>query len=683
LSSHLLLTAALLIPTVAVAADAASDPALIIVTGQRQGYEVHATSSATRTDTPLIDVPQSVVAVTRQRIDDQALTGLRDVLRFVPGVTVGQGEGNRDQITIRGQNTTADFFTDGLRDDVQYFRPVYNLDRVEVLKGANALIFGRGGGGGVVNRVLKAPIEGQWRVGVDSSVDTFRDTFVAGDVNAPIAANASARLNAFYESLANHRDFFGGERWAVNPAVGAEVAPGWTAGASYEHIVDDRVSDRGVPTLAGTNAPLRGVRDRFFGVPGVNRSQFEADIARARVDGSLGRGVKWTTLASWGDYWKQYDNVFASGAASGGRVPVSFYESGSRRENVFVQSYLTAKLETGPIRHEIMTGVDYANQATRSYRFDAPTSPRFIDLASTAFPSVGAFTLTSRNRSLVDAVSLYGQDQLELTGWAQLVLGVRWDRFSISGRDLFAGRDFARTDEFVTPRVGVVLKPRANLSIYGSYVKSFLPRSGDQFTTLSITNASLAPESSTNYEVGAKWDPTPALSATFAVFRLDRTNVTTADPVNPVLTTLVGATRTEGVEVALTGRLARGLSTTVGYSYQDAHLRGNGAVRLSQVPEHQFSTWTRYDVTKRLGVGVGVLHQSSQYAAIRTTASTTQLPAFTRLDAAVFYKASDKLLLQANIENLTNTEYFPDAHSNFNISTGAPVNARLSARLRF
>lgn len=678
----LFLASVLLIPGSAMA-DEAGDPALIIVTGQRQGYEVTATSSATRTDTPLIDVPQSVVAVTRQRIDDQALTGLRDVLRFVPGVTVGQGEGNRDQITIRGQNTTADFFTDGLRDDVQYFRPVYNLDRVEVLKGANALIFGRGGGGGVVNRVLKAPIAGQWRVGIDGSVDTFRDAFLAGDVNAPLAANASARLNAFYESLANHRDYFGGERWAVNPAIGAEIAPGWTAGANYEHIVDDRVSDRGVPTLAGTNAPLRGVRDQFFGVPGINRSQFEADIVRARVDGSLGSAVKWTTLASWGDYWKQYDNVFASGAASGGRVPVSFYESGSRRESVFLQSYLTARLATGPIRHTIMAGIDYANQATRSFRFDATPNPRFIDLAAPVFPQVGPATLSSRNRSIVDAISAYGQDQIELASWAQLVLGVRWDRFSISGRDIFAGRDFARTDEFVTPRVGVVLKPRANLSVYGSYVKSFLPRSGDQFSTLSITNASLSPESSTNYEVGAKWDPVPALSATLAVFRLDRTNVTTPDPVNPLVTTLIGATRTEGVEVALTGRLARGLSTTVGYSYQDAHLKGNDTVRLSQVPEHQFSAWTRYDMTKRLGVGVGVLHQSSQYAAIRTTASITQLPAFTRLDAALFYKASDKLLLQANIENLTNTDYFPDAHSNFNISTGASINARLSARLRF
>jgi catecholate siderophore receptor len=135
---------------VSTAAEAEEEqPGVIVVTGTRERYGADSTSSATRTDTPLQDVPQSISVVTERQIDDQAMRSIGDVLRYLPGVTVGQGEGHRDQITLRGNNTTADFFIDGLRDDIQYYRPLYNLERVEVLRGPNAMIFGRGGGGGV------------------------------------------------------------------------------------------------------------------------------------------------------------------------------------------------------------------------------------------------------------------------------------------------------------------------------------------------------------------------------------------------------------------------------------------------------------------------------------------------------------------------------------------------------
>ncbi|WP_292682355.1 TonB-dependent receptor plug domain-containing protein [Novosphingobium sp.] len=139
------------------AARAEEDAPAIIVYGRPDGYDIEKTRTATKTETALIDVPQSVSVLSREQLDDQGLEQLGDALRYVPGVVLGQGEGHRDQISLRGQNTTADFFLDGLRDDAQYYRALYNIDRVEVLKGANALIFGRGGGGGVINRVSKVP----------------------------------------------------------------------------------------------------------------------------------------------------------------------------------------------------------------------------------------------------------------------------------------------------------------------------------------------------------------------------------------------------------------------------------------------------------------------------------------------------------------------------------------------
>ena len=132
---------------------------LEVTAARQRGYARLRTSSATKTLTPLRDVPQSVTVVSKDLIDDQGMRGMADVTRYVPGVTMGQGEGNRDQPTIRGNGTTADFFVDGMRDDVQYFRDLYNVERVEALKGGNALIFGRGTGGGVINRVTK---EAEW-----------------------------------------------------------------------------------------------------------------------------------------------------------------------------------------------------------------------------------------------------------------------------------------------------------------------------------------------------------------------------------------------------------------------------------------------------------------------------------------------------------------------------------------
>ena len=201
--------------------------------------------------------------------------------------------------------------------------------------------------------------------------------------------------------------------------------------------------------------------------------------------------------------------------------------------------------------------------------------------------------------------------------------------------------------------------------------------------SLSTQQESLKPEKFTNYEVGIKWDIRPDLNATFAVFQLDRSNATTPDPADVSKTKDVGGTRTKGVELALTGRVTDKWQVSGGYTFQDGYLRGLDSVVLAQVPRNQIALWNRYDFTDRLGFGLGVTHQSHQYAAIRTVAETTRLPAFTRVDAAIFFKATEQLQLQANIENLFDETYYSDAHNNNNISTGAPLNARFTARLKF
>jgi catecholate siderophore receptor len=279
--------------------------------------------------------------------------------------------------------------------------------------------------------------------------------------------------------------------------------------------------------------------------------------------------------------------------------------------------------------------------------------------------------------------SAYAQDQISIGAHLDVVVGLRFDRFEIKGTDRMVSRPFARTDEKVSPRFGLIVKPRENLSIYASYSRSFLPRSGDQFLTLSTAQENLAPEGFTNYEVGAKWDVRPDLNVTLALFQLDRTNATTRDPINPAVETVIGKTRTKGVEFAVTGRVTPAWQVSGGYTWQDAKVAGSDLVRLPQVPEHQFALWNRCDFTPHFGAGLGLVHQSSQLAAIQTATLPTRLPGFTRLDAALFYKASEHLQFQVNVENLTDATYFSDAHNNFNITPGAPINARFTARLKF
>lgn len=670
--------------------EANDDSRTIIVTGTSEGYVATNSVTATKTDTPLIDIPQTINVVTREQLEDQAHHSLADVLRYVPGTTVGQGEGNRDQITLRGQNTTADFFLDGVRDDVQYYRGLYNIERVEILKGPYALIFGRGGGGGIINRVQKSPKTEIFYAG-HASVNSLGAYDFAADLNAPLNNMAAVRLNAVYENLDSHRDFVGGERYAWNPYVAFKLGDDWNLGLSYEYVNDDRTTDRGVPSIATTagqpNRPISGYRDQFFGVPGVNRTRLEAQIAKLRLDGKLADNLSFSGTMLYGDYDKIYINVFANGPATAqnGTVPLSSYSDPTTRENFIAQGNLVWDVNTGPLAHKVLIGVEYGDQKSANRRFNGTLSNATFNLANPVFPTVTFNILNRDTVSDVEFFSAYVQDQISIGEHIDIVAGLRYDSFDIQGIDLFPAvdRPFARKDDKVSPRIGLIVKPQENISFYGSYSQSFLPRSGDQFLSLSVTQQNLAPEKFTNYELGAKWDIRPDLNVTLALFQLDRSNATTPDPANPLASINVGKTRTKGVELSVAGRITPNWQVHGGYSYQDAALAGNDFVRLGQVPKHQASLWNRYDLTDKFATGVGIIHQSSQFAAIRTSATTTRLPSFTRVDAALFYDVSEALQLQLNVENLFDTEYFSDAHNNNNISTGAPINARFTVRAKF
>ena len=657
------------------------------------GYLATRTSTATKTDTPLIDIPQSITVVPKELAKDQGSRDMRQVLSYVPGIVVGQGEGHRDAPTIRGVSTTADFFTDGMRDDVQYFRDLYNIERVEVLKGPNAMIFGRGGGGGVINRVTKKA-EGERLYEATTTYGSFDTKRVEVDAGQAITNDFAFRILGMYEDSGSYRDFVDLERFGINPKIAFKPDDDTVVHLAYEYFNDDRTVDRGIPSRAGTNKPLKVDPSTFFGNPFDSYMTFESHVATAIVEHKFDNGIKIKNQTLYGNYDKFYQNIYANSAANNAnQVTLGAYNSLTLRESIFNQTDLTAKVDVGRgIRHTLLAGTEFGYQRTDSLRDpnttlnNYPFAGNVVTLPNTltsAGPAWGTSPGPLGHTDLALA-GVYVQDQIEMSRYFEVIGGIRFDRFDLDYHD-DTGASRGRVDDVWSPRVGAVFKPRDYLSLYVSYSKSFLPFSGEQFSTLSAQNANLAPEEFINHEIGFKWDVTSRLFFTGALFMLDRENQLVA--IGPGRSAQVGKTRTEGGELALTGYLTEDWEVVAGYGYQGAEVVSGGTTAASTtgkeialVPQHTFSMWNKYHFLPGWAAGLGVLSRTGMYAQID---NTVKLPGFARLDAALFWDINENLEAQLNVENVLDTEYYATAHNNNNITPGSPQAYFVTVTSRF
>jgi catecholate siderophore receptor len=662
------------------------DP-LEVVAAQRAGA---VTMTATKTPTPLIDVPQSVTVISQTLIADQSMQGMADVTRYVPGITMGQGEGNRDQPTIRGNGTTAAFFVDGVRDDVQYFRDLYNVDRVEALMGANALVFGRGTGGGVLNRVTK---EAQWSPIRELSVEggsygTRRATI---DVGQGLSEKIALRFNGMYENSDRFRHDVNIERYGINPAVNIAAGGSTRIAANFEYFSDYRTADRGVPSFAGS--PVVTDPRTFFGDPAQSWSDAGVAVATAVLEHDFDPTMRLRNRTLYGDYDKMYQNIYPGAVDETGElVAMQAYNNRNDRNNLFNQTELTWRVATGSVSHTLLGGVEVGHQVSRNFRntgfFDgtettvtAPVSDPTISRAVTFRQG----PTDADNRTEANTVGVYLQDQVTLTSYLQLIGGVRFERFDMAFHNFRNGEDLDRVDNLASPRAGVVVKPLEPLSFYASYSVSYLPSSGDQFSSLTATSETLEPEKFVNYELGTKFDVASGLSLSAAVYRLDRTNTTAPDPVDPSRTVQTGSQRTKGFEFGATGNPTTRWQVAAAYANQDAYITGqtlSGALgaKVPLVPRNTVSLWNKYQLHPKWGVAAGVIYQDRMYAAIDDEVT---LPSFTRFDAGVFFTLSPEFRAQVNVENLLDEEYFITSHSNNNISPGSPRAVRATVTAGF
>jgi catecholate siderophore receptor len=650
-------------------------------------------TTGTKTPTPLRDVPQAISVVTGSQMRDAAMQGIADVVRYVPGVGVAQGESNRDAPVLRGTTSTGDFFVDGVRDDAQYFRDLYNVERIEVLKGPNAMIFGRGGVGGVVNRVSK---RADWTRVRELSVQggSWSNRRFTADIGDALGSRAAFRVAGVFEDSDSYRRGVTLERQGVTPALSFGLGSRTMIQTAVEYFHDRRTADRGVPSLNGR--PVAVDPSTFFGNADDSFAEATVNAASVAVEHLFDHDLLLRSRTQLASYAKFYQNVFPGAVnATAATVSVSGYNHQTDRGNIFNQTDLTATRQFAGVRHRLAAGAEFGRQSSNSFRqtaFFTAVSPSTTTLNLPLDNPITTEAMAFR-QSPTDAdtdstaaiAAVYLQDQVQLARFLEVVAGVRYDRFEVVATNNRTADAYRSVNNLVSPRLGVVVKPHEDVSLYSSFTRAYQPRAGEQLTSLTLSNRTLEPETFRNLEAGAKWD-LGAVALTAALYRLDRGNVAITNPADPTTMILVDGQRMKGLELGAAGAMTSAWTVMGGYAWQrgtvlttqSATVRAGNV--MGQVPAHSFSLWNRVNVTPVMGVGLGVIHRGDLFVAAD---DAVVLPRFTRVDAALFIAATRQVRVQANVENVLDTRYFASAHSNNNITPGSPRALRITLTTGF
>lgn len=646
-------------------------------------------AQSVKTPTPIIDVPQSLTIIMADEIMARGFNSVSQIIDYTPGVNTSQGEGHRDAVVFRGVRSTADFFLDGHRDDVQYYRALYNVEKVEILRGPNALLFGRGGTGGILNRVSKKATLGERYNDYVFKLNQFGQWGTSMDSNFDIDERTALRVNAMFEQLANDRDFYDGERIGLNPTLRYEINETTTLDLSYEYIDHERFIDRGVPTANGR--PVEALKKVVFADPENNYHELKAHVFRANLVHRFAENIKGNLTLFYGDYDKVYANYYATAYDRATHiVELDGYIDDTVRDTLIVSGNLIGEFQAGGVEHTVMVGTELISTDSDQSRFNPVFSTNGRDRenfivnrpvalnngmginANGQNLTVGFTDFNDDTRVDLDVFSFYVQDEIQLNDHFDLILGARFDRFDIEvfNADPSVLETRTRKDQEITPRAGFIYKLQENISVYLSYSESFLPRSGEQYADINGSNNALDPDTYTNRELGIKWDFAEAMSLTAAVFQNEQSSPQVSDD-DPQTLDVIDS-KTNGFELQLSGMLTDAWSITANYAYLDGEIiarTGPTGRTPAELPDHMFSIWTGYQLTDAFGLALGATHQGRSFV---NSSNSAFLPSYTRFDAALYYDLSDSLRLQLNAENLTNKLYFPNAHSTHEATVGAP-----------
>ena len=647
-------------------------------------------STVGRVPTPIRDIPQTVTVINKAVMEAQGATSLADVLRSVPGITIGAAEGGTigNNFNLRGFSARTDLYLDGMRDRGQVYRDVFSLDSVEVLKGSASMLFGRGSTGGVINQVSKVPTltplnEASVTMGTQPSLR------MTADLNHPIDETSAFRISAMGQDVNSTRDVMENKDIGIAPSLrfGINTPTEVTLSALLTHYKD--MPDYGLPPLNGGPAPVD--RHNFYGLTDDRTiqdvAQFGAKVVhKFTPDTILQNNTRYSgykvdaresgpNSVGTRNGAGVYTAFPTANAANSTTLPTSqlFVGLGSHDRqiddtSIYNQTDVITKFQTGWVGHQLLTGFEMGedrNEVRNSTR-NVGTNAFFTSVPLDNPTRISGADLPSTNGNTVKAkattLAPYVNDTLSLGEHWKAIAGLRYDYYSANLTNSINSTNTAgnttlaaasQTVNFTSVRSGLIFQPNLQQSYYISYGTSFNP-SLEQLT-LTTGQQSLAPEKNKSYEAGTKWDLRNGdLSVSGAVFQTDKENA--RSQVSPGVFELAGDVRVRGFEVGSAGRITRSWQVLAGYTYLDAKivsaspLDGTQGNTLANTPRHSASVWTTYNLTQEWEAGTGLTYLSERFA---NNQNTVKIPNYIRWDATIAYHRP-KYDIRLNLLNITN-----------------------------
>lgn len=658
----------------------------IVVTDEQEpeaGYQVPNATSATRTDTPIRDIPQSIQVIPQQVLEDRQVQRVEDALENVSGVQQTLSSLNiATGFLIRGFDTT-NIYRDGLRDPTNFISgsELANVDRIEVLKGPAAVLYGQGELGGLVNLVTKQPLTEPF-YSVQGTVGNFNLYGGAIDLTGPLNESRTLlyRFNASAQRSDTFIDFSEIERYQI-----ASVLT-WRIGENTTLTFEGDYQDRRYPEVPGLPAvgtvlssPFGELpRERFLGEPDFNFRDIESLRIGYRFEHRFSEN--WLVRNSFKAAFQSLESEFAFplGLQDDNRTFEQLYATTNEpddRDVYAFDTHVVGTFQTGSIQHQVVFGVNFDRYTVSRNIFLAELAP--IDIFNPVYgrtPGDIVRRIITNQRS--ESLGFYIQDQISLLENLKLVLGGRFDMVNQEQENLVSSTTSEQEDEAFSPRVGIVYQPIQPVSLYASFSRSFNPATPG---TILASGAAAEPERGTQYEVGIKTEFLQGrLSSTLAFYELTRSNVLTPSPTDPFASVQTGEQRSRGVELDVAGEILLGWRVIASYAYTDAEITQDNEYgignRLINVPKNSASLWTTYEVQngglKGLGFGVGLRYVGEREGDLENSFT---LPSYLRTDAAIFYKRNN-FRAALNVNNLFDTEYFEAAqYGRAGIFPGAPL----------
>lgn len=659
---------------------------------------------------PLRDIPQTVNVITRETIEQQGATTLRDVLNNVPGITIAAGEGGApagDNLTIRGFSARNDIYVDGVRDLGPQSRDAFNLEQVEVVKGPSSTFTGRGSTGGTINLVSKLPnlrrtVSGSFMAG---TANTKRGTV---DVNLPVSDTVGFRLNA----MAHDADFPGREvvqnrRWGIAPAISFGLGTRTRYSFGYFYLEQNNTSDYGIPWVPVTNNALVAFRDRpapvprstFYGFLDRDHEKLRSDLVTARFEHDLGDNLTVRNQFRYG--YSNRDSI---------ATPPRFANNNSTAINRELRSWITTddiwdnqtdvtyRFKTGALQHAAVFGTSLSYEKNHRGLRTAPNSLTTLFGPNPNDVYTGAITINPLEGDVAGkSVAAYLFDTIKLNKQWSFVGGLRWDRFAVDGFNVNTTSlpnvlvPMERVDKIVSGRAAIIFKPVESGTLYASYGTSANPSL--EGLLYSPADVRTDPEKTRTIEAGTKWELFDSrLLLTGAVFCVQKTNARTASLVAGEPPTLDGDQQIDGVEFSATGNITRNWQVFSGYTFLDSRIVASNTaptvvngVPISEVgkqlintPRNSFNLWTTYRMQKFF-VGGGPRFVGLRYG---NNINTRFVDSYWVVDAMMSYKVTKNFDLRLNMNNLAD-KYYIDRIGGGHIIPGAGRLITLSTGFSF